>query len=186
MVVDLDIRLIVLGAALTLLVVAFVALVMSLVGASRRRRAATPEATPHVSDAGAIGPGEAVDASLEGLTLEVPPDSPSSALLLPLRTGDWQPPAEPAPAADLVGASLAARAGGHESPVPVVAPVPVGPDGSAVEDTGRTANLPEVRRTDEDAVETVGRETNEQNPESALLEALPVPEPEPAPEPALT
>lgn len=61
---------------------------------------------PVEGHSGASGP---VDTDLRGLVLEVSPDAPSASLLTPLRTGEWAPPAQPAPAEELVGVSLSER-----------------------------------------------------------------------------
>ena len=78
--------------------------------------------------------------ALEGLEFKVAPESPSAALLQPLRMGDWHPPAEPAPVAHLAPASLEHRLKGfgdsEQEPAPVGTPT-----------TATAAPQPPSRRT---------------------------------------
>ena len=50
-------------------------------------------------------PDRVLDTSLAGLDLDLDPNSPSAALLTPLRVGNWQPPVEPAPSGRLGAAA---------------------------------------------------------------------------------
>ena len=112
-----DPRLYMLGGTFALLVIALVATIVSAVRASRRKRYTpdTAPATPFEWPALPPAPHANVDHSLEGLELDVPADSPSAALLTPLRTGEWQPPEEPAPAASLPGLALGTRVASYEA-----------------------------------------------------------------------
>ncbi len=106
-----DPRLYMLAGTFALLVIAVLAALVSVLRSARRRRlphvaplsapAQWPE-MPTVDDA-------AFNPSLDGLELDVSADSPSAALLAPLRTGAWMPPESPAPAEVLPEASLANR-----------------------------------------------------------------------------
>ena len=111
-----DNRILILGGALFFVVVALGLLVVALSRASRVRRAASLEDEQSAWHADAKPPTHTVDTSLEGLELKVAPESPSAALLQPLRMGDWQPPAEPAPVAHLAPASLEHRLKGFGDP----------------------------------------------------------------------
>ena len=103
-----DVRLLILGAAALLLLVA---LAWTLVAVSRARRPAPPAPTPEELDEAhkALARATKIDTSLEGLDIAVPADDPSAVLLEPLTAGDWHPPAEPAPVARLNEVSLAGR-----------------------------------------------------------------------------
>ena len=106
-----DPRLYMLVATFALLIVALLATIISAVRSGNRRRS-IPDEPPNVAyewPALPPAPSQSLDTDLEGLKLEVPPESPSAALLTPLRTGTWQPPAELAPVALLPEVSLDAR-----------------------------------------------------------------------------
>ena len=106
-----DSRVYMLIGTFALLIVALLATIISAVR-SGNRRMSMPDEPPNVAyewPALPPAPSQSLDTDLEGLKLEVPPNSPSAALLAPLRTGTWQPPAELAPVALLPEASLDAR-----------------------------------------------------------------------------
>ena len=139
-----DPRLYMLAGTFALLVIALVAITVSAVRKSRRRHH-DPDEVPSVPiESPALPPDldQPVETSLDEPELDVPADSPSTALLTPLRIGEWCPPEEPAPAASLPEASLYARVASFETetgiaapttpeprpePAPAVAPVTVAP-----------------------------------------------------------
>ena len=106
-----DPRLYMLAGTFALLVIALVATVVSFVRTSRRGRLEPMEPTAPQGEWSELPPPECrdFDTSLEGLEVKVSADSPSAALLMPLRTGTWTPPEEPAPADVLPEAALATR-----------------------------------------------------------------------------
>ena len=119
-----DPRLYMLAGTFALLVIALIATIVSAVRDSRRRHYDPNEApsTPFEWPALPPAPDQPVDTSLDGLELDVPTDSPSAALLTPLRTGEWHPPEEaPAPAASLSQASLYARVASFEAVAEIAA-----------------------------------------------------------------
>lgn len=117
-----DPRVYMLAGTFALLVIAVITTIVTMVRAVRRRRLvpAGPPASPGVwSDLPPAQQAE-FDTSLEGLDVKLHPQSPSAALLLPLRTGTWIPPEAPAPADKLPEASLESRIATYpvvESPV---------------------------------------------------------------------
>jgi len=127
--VDMDPRLYMLAGTFALLVIALIATIVSAVRGSRRRHYDPGEApsTPFEWPALPPAPDQPVDTSLDGLELDVPTDSPSAALLTPLRTGEWYPPEEPAPAASLSQASLYARVASFEAETGVAGPTAPAP-----------------------------------------------------------
>lgn len=112
-----DPRLYMLAGTFALLVIALGATIVSAIRASRRGRY-VPDVEPDMQrqwPAVPQVPGQEPRTSLDGFELEVPGDSPCAALLTPLRTGSWEPPDEPAPAAILSSVSLDARVASFEA-----------------------------------------------------------------------
>ena len=104
-------------------VVAIVAVSVALVVFVRRRTARAVEADQATWSAlRTSSTGEGVEGEQAVASPAAEAADPSEELLLPLPTGDWQPPAEPAPAAHLPAVSLAERARGFDRPIPEVAP----------------------------------------------------------------
>lgn len=101
-----DVGLIAIAATFGLLVVSLVTFISSVLRFRRMRRFAGDLQQVEFSTGEA---GGTFDTSLDGLKVEVAADSPSAALLTPLRAGEWMPPPTPAPAASLADASLDAR-----------------------------------------------------------------------------
>ena len=144
-----------LAGTFTLLIVALIALMVSASRALRSRRQAPdePSMVPYEQPVPPNALELPLDTNLDGLDLEVPAESPGAALLTPLRTGEWQPPEEPAPVAGLLRVSLDARVGSFEEqpalvpeapasphrPVELPAPIPIEP---AVETEYAPAALP--------------------------------------------
>jgi hypothetical protein len=182
-----DSRLFILLAAVALVLVAFVALAVSLTGWSRHRKTKALGADLDAWHAPSALPTEKVDVSLEGLTLEVAPDSPSASLLSPLRTGDWQPPEEPAPAAYLPAVSLAERTKQFSSPAPAVVPAEASYDAPKSAPKPTPAPVPAPAPEPEAAPQPIPAARFENLPDVrpaavvAAVAARPSPEPEPVP-----
>ena len=124
---------------------AFAALISSLVAArAHRRKAKVLEAELDARHAPTVLPTTKVDASFEGFNLEVVPDTPSAWLLTPLRTGDWKPPEEPAPAASLPAVSLAERVKRFDQQPPGADLASAAPETPSPERTMLLENLPDV------------------------------------------
>ena len=101
-----DVRLLILAGTFLLLVVSLAVFFWALGRSARDRRMQGSAPMPSEVHFGASGP---VDTDLRGLVLEVSADAPSASLLTPLRTGEWAPPDQPAPADELASASLSER-----------------------------------------------------------------------------
>ena len=101
-----DVRLLILAGTFLLLVGSLAVLFWALGRSARDRRMQGSAPMLVEGHSGASGP---VDTDLRGLVLEVSADAPSASLLTPLRTGEWAPPAHPAPADELAGVSLSER-----------------------------------------------------------------------------
>jgi hypothetical protein len=95
----------------TLLVVAIIATTVSLIRRVLNRRRHHPRPPVQPGEWSELPPSQyrEFDTSLEGLEVRVHEDSPSAALLMPLRTGTWTPPEAPAPVEKLPEASLESR-----------------------------------------------------------------------------
>lgn len=134
-----DPRLYMLAGTFALLVIALIATVISFIRATRRRRLEPPGPLASQTEWSELPPAEyrAFDTSLEGLEVKVSADSPSAALLMPLRTGTWTPPEAPAPAEVLPEAALETRI----ATFPVAEPswASALPDIAADESSGATA-----------------------------------------------
>jgi len=104
-----DPRLAILAAALAFLLLAIVGLIVTAVRSGRRQEGIAPLQTVGEWPALPPAPQRVVDTSLDGLEVDLAPESLSAVLLTPLRTGDWQPPGSPAPAERLAEVSLASR-----------------------------------------------------------------------------
>ncbi len=114
-----DVGLIAIAVTFGLLVVSLVTFVSSILRDRRLRRFAGDLQEVEFASPEA---GGRFDASLEGLTVEVATDSPSAALLTPLRAGEWVPPSTPAPVDGLADVSLGTRIAGYSPPPSVPEP----------------------------------------------------------------
>lgn len=101
-----DVRLLILAGTFLLLVGSLAVFLWALRRSAWERRMQGSAPLTVEGHSGASGP---VDTDLRGLVLEVSADAPSASLLTPLRTGEWAPPAQPAPAEELAGVSLSER-----------------------------------------------------------------------------
>lgn len=106
-----DPRLYMLAGTFALLLIAVITAVISMVRAMRRRRREYSVPPVPVGGWSGTSPDQSreVDTSLEGLEVKVHAESPSAALLVPLRTGTWIPPESPAPVDKLPEAALETR-----------------------------------------------------------------------------
>jgi nicotinate-nucleotide--dimethylbenzimidazole phosphoribosyltransferase len=111
-----DARLLILAATFGLFIASLIAFVVVLV---RSRRPLPAPSTQLPWNALPAAPVETVDTSLAGLTVEPSAESPSAALLTPLRAGQWIPPEEPAPAEQLPSVALEERIASFE-PAPEI------------------------------------------------------------------
>lgn len=111
-----DARLLILAATFGLFIASLVVFVVVL---ARPRRPLPAPATQLPWNALPAAPVEEVDTSLAGLNVELSAESPSAALLTPLRAGQWIPPDEPAPAEQLQTVALDGRIAAFE-PVPEI------------------------------------------------------------------
>ena len=113
---DPDPRLYMLAGTLALLLVAITATVISVLRTVRARNRAlhAGELAPQpVWSELPLPADRAFDANLDGLKVEVAHDSPSAALLTPMRTTGWAPADEPAPPNELHAVSLDKRIAEH-------------------------------------------------------------------------
>lgn len=108
-----DYRPYILAGTFLLFVVALIAFFATL-SAVRRRRVEAKYEAHSLNLSRDVKVGEMLDTSLEGLELDVADDTPSAALLTPLRAGEWMPPDTPAPINLLEDASLAGRGADYD------------------------------------------------------------------------
>ncbi len=113
-----EVRLAILAAALLFVFVALVAFLSAVVRSARKHEEFEPVQQPGEWPALPPAPDRVIDASLEGLDLPMNPDSLSASLRAPLKVGNWEPAAEPAPASRLGEVSLAERIGSFKPPEP--------------------------------------------------------------------
>ncbi len=106
------------AGAFVLLVVALIIFIVVLARSARGSRPGNG-ARLHPLNTAASG---RVDTDLKGLEVSVAKDSPSAALLAPLRESEWMPPETPAPAEDLPTVHLDQRIAEYEPPIHVPEP----------------------------------------------------------------
>lgn len=149
-----DSRLIIMGAAAVLVVVALVVLVALLTARSRRVKREALAADQVIWSASRAPLGETGDSPSHTAPAAPVPESPSAELLTPLPTGDWRPPLEPAPAAHLPAVSLAERTRGFGPSVSPAAPASATPDPPPGDHAKRLETLPVVRPVSQSDVAT--------------------------------
>lgn len=123
-----DPRLYMLAGTFALLVIAVIVTVVALIRKAGDRRIAQRLRAQGEWSEETVAEFGTLDTSLDGLDVRVREDSPSAALLTPIRTGPWVPPEAPAPVEVLPLAALDTRIASYpmfesEEP-PVVADVP--------------------------------------------------------------
>jgi hypothetical protein len=115
------VRLAILAAALLFVFVALVAFLSAVVRSARKHEEFEPVQQLGEWPALPPAPERVVDASLEGFDLPINPDSLAASLRTPLKVGNWEAAAEPAPASRLGEVSLAERIASFKSPEPAPA-----------------------------------------------------------------